>query len=157
MGKPTSRLICIYCNYSNLCIKATYQRILIHTHQGNRLILLPLRVPKWHCHDCQRYFHNTKIIADRFHVVRLVNYQFLKIWQQQDPVGRMNRGLLCLMRRHQWRLALDQYANLMNYLNHYPLLKSLHQAKQRLMKPLLIKGIRAKHAKVMIPRLLTLT
>jgi transposase len=42
----------------------------------------------------RQYFPNAMIVADRFHVVRLVNQHFLKLWQQQDPVGRKNRGLL---------------------------------------------------------------
>jgi hypothetical protein len=33
-------------------------------------------------------------VADRFHVIRLVNQHFLNVWNQQDPVGRKNRGLL---------------------------------------------------------------
>ena len=53
----------------------------------------------------KRYFPNAQIVADRFHVVRLVNHHFLKLWQQQDPEGRKNRGLLGLMRRHHWNLS----------------------------------------------------
>jgi len=64
----------------------------------------------------QRYFPNAKIIADRFHVIRLVNHHFLKTWQQHDPVGRKNRGLLSLMRRHQWNLKFEQKINLNEYL-----------------------------------------
>lgn len=52
----------------------------------------------------RQYFPNAMIVADRFHVVRLVNQHFLKLWQSQDPEGRKNRGLLSLMRRHHWRL-----------------------------------------------------
>ena len=48
----------------------------------------------------KKHFPNAKIVADRFHVIRLINYQFLKVWQFIDPAGRKNRGLLSLMRRH---------------------------------------------------------
>jgi transposase len=44
----------------------------------------------------QHYFPNAKIVADRFHVIRLVNQHFLQVWNQQDPIGRKNRGLLSL-------------------------------------------------------------
>ena len=37
------------------------------------------------------YFPNAQIVADRFHVVRLVNHHVLKVWQQQDPEGCKNR------------------------------------------------------------------
>nr|WP_198171762.1 hypothetical protein [Pseudohalioglobus lutimaris] len=40
-------------------------------------------------------------MADRFHVVRLINQHFLKIWQQHALEGRKNGGLISLMRRHQ--------------------------------------------------------
>jgi transposase len=40
----------------------------------------------------RRYFPNAIIVADRFHVVRLINQHFLKVWRQHDPEGRKNRG-----------------------------------------------------------------
>ena len=62
----------------------------------------------------------------------LINQHFLKVWQQHDPpVGRKNRGLISLMRRHQWHLNDDQHANLMHYLAGYPVLQQLYVAKQR--------------------------
>ena len=104
----------------------------------------------------QKYFPNAKIIADRFHVIRLVNHHFLKLWQQHDAVGKKNRGLLSLIRRHEWKLAPEQRINLYQYLEQYPVLKAIYHAKQRLNSLLLIKTIRAKHARKMIPKLLEL-
>ncbi len=104
----------------------------------------------------RQYFPNAKIVADRFHVVRLVNHHFLKLWQQQDPVGRKDRGLLSLMRRHHWKLAPEQQVNLARYLSRYPVLEALYAAKQQLMRLLLIKKIRAKHARHYLPKLVAL-
>ena len=104
----------------------------------------------------QRYFPNAKIIADRFHVIRLVNHHFLKMWQQHDPVGRKNRGLLSLMRRHQWNLKFEQKINLNEYLEQYPVLKAMYEAKQKLNSILLTKNIRAKGARELIPKLMDL-
>lgn len=50
------------------------------------------------------YFPNARIVTDRFHVIRLVNFAFLKSWQQLDPKGKYSSGLLSLMRRHAWHL-----------------------------------------------------
>ena len=47
----------------------------------------------------RKYFPNALIVADRFHVIRWVNHQFLAAWKQLDPMGRKNRGLLSLMRK----------------------------------------------------------
>lgn len=91
-----------------------------------------------------------------FHVIRLVNQHFLNLWKQQDPVGRMNRGLLSLMRRHQWNLTVDQRHNLARYLEPFPVLKSLYLAKQRLNKLLRLKNLTAKHARKFLARLLNL-
>ncbi len=48
------------------------------------------------------YFPKAMIVADRFHVVRLANHHFLKTWTQLDEIARKNRGLLHLMRMHEW-------------------------------------------------------
>jgi transposase len=104
----------------------------------------------------RKYFPNAQIVADRFHVVRLVNQHFLKLWQQQDPVGRKHRGLLSLMRRHQWNLTSEQQERLAQYLEAFPALKALYLAKQRLMHFLLLKTLNAKRAKRMLPRFLAL-
>ena len=104
----------------------------------------------------QKYFPNAKIVADRFHVIRLVNHHFLNLWKQQDPVGRMNRGLLSLMRRHQWNLSQEQRDNLARYLEPFPVLKALYFAKQRLNKLLRLKNLTARHAQRFLGRLLKL-
>ncbi|WP_235036467.1 ISL3 family transposase, partial [Zhongshania aliphaticivorans] len=104
----------------------------------------------------RRYFPSATIVADRFHVVRLINQHFLKVWQQHDPEGRKNRGLISLMRRHQWNLSDEQHANLMNYLATYPVLQALYVAKQRLIRFVLLKTLARKRAKAKLPAFMAL-
>jgi transposase len=104
----------------------------------------------------RRYFPNATIVADRFHVVRLINQHFLKVWQQHDPEGRKNRGLLSLMRRHQWHLKDEQHANLMTYLADYPVLQALYEAKQKLVGFMLLKTVTAHRMKAKLPGYLEL-
>lgn len=104
----------------------------------------------------RRYFPEATIVADRFHVVRLINQHFLKLWQQHDPEGRKNRGLISLMRRHQWRLKDEQQANLMHYLEGYPVLQKLYVAKQRLVRFMLLKTLTGRRARKKLPRYLEL-
>jgi transposase len=104
----------------------------------------------------RRYFPNATIVADRFHVIRLVNQHFLKVWQQHDPEGRRNRGLLSLMRRHEWRLSSEQRDNLGLYLDDFPVLKVMYAAKQQLNQLLLLKTLTRKRAKRSLPKLLAL-
>lgn len=88
----------------------------------------------------KKHFPGAVIVADRFHVIRLVNQYFLKAWQQLDPIGRKNRGLLSLMRRHEWKMRVDQRANLEKYLAASPVIKEIYEFKQRLVQILLLKG-----------------
>ena len=104
----------------------------------------------------RRYFPKAMIVADRFHVVRLINQHFMKVWQQHDPEGRKNRGLISLMRRHQWRLRDEQHRNLMNYLADYPVLQALYVAKQKLNRFMLLKTLTARRAKSKLPKYLEL-
>ena len=88
----------------------------------------------------RKYFPQARIVADRFHVIRLVNHHFLACWKQIDPVGSRHRGLVSLMRRHRSRLkSEEQAANLMAYLDERPGLKAIYDFKQRLCELLLQK------------------
>ncbi len=56
----------------------------------------------------RKHFPNAVIVADRFHVIRLVNQHFLALWRQLDPAGTKNRSLLSQMRRHAANLSEAQ-------------------------------------------------
>jgi transposase len=99
----------------------------------------------------EKHFPNAKVVSDRFHVIRLVNHHFLKVWQDIDPAGRKNRGLLSLMRRHRWNLTIDQRDNLYRYLNNFPGLKAIYDFKQDLARLLLKKKCNADKARQLIP------
>lgn len=104
----------------------------------------------------RKYFPNAVIVADRFHVIRLVNQHFLKLWQDCDPEGRRNRGLLSLMRRHHWKLSSVQKERLHGYLRQSPVLQALYFAKQQLNGFMVLRTLTARRAGKMIPRLLRL-
>ena len=57
-ARPTTRPRCIYCRHRFVKIKATYQRTLKHTRQGNQLLTLYLKSPKYYCPQCHRYFRH---------------------------------------------------------------------------------------------------
>jgi transposase len=80
----------------------------------------------------KKYFPKAKIVADRFHVVRLIGFQFLKAWKQFDPAGRGNRGLLSLMRRHEDNLKPEQKIKLEKYFEQFPVLRILWKFKHEL-------------------------
>ena len=96
-----------------------------------------------------KYFPNALIVADRFHVIRLVNHHFLKAWQLLDPAGRKNRGLLSLMRRHEKNLKPEQKINLEKYLAINPVLKEIYDFKQKLC---VLLGLKSKNKAALRPR-----
>ena len=77
---------------------------------------------------------------------RIARQHFFKAWQQHDPEGRKNRGLLSLMRRHEWHLSSEQRGRLNDYLSQYPVLDAIYDAKQHLASYLLLKTLNAKRA-----------
>jgi transposase len=87
----------------------------------------------------RKHFPNAKIVADRFHVIRLINHHFLACWKEIDPIGSKHRGLLSLMRRHRHNLRPDQKRKLEAYFDQFPALREIYRFKQRLCYLLLKK------------------
>jgi len=102
----------------------------------------------------RKHFPNARIVADRFHVIRLVNHHFLACWREIDPLASRNRGLLSLMRRHRHNLKPDQRVRLAAYLDRYPLLKVIYRAKQALCDLLLKKHRTRQQCARLAPRLI---
>jgi len=102
----------------------------------------------------KRYFPNALIVADRFHVIRLINHHFLACWRELDPEASKNRGLVSLMRRHRHKLTPEQKFKLMAYLDEQPVLKLIYRFKQFLCYLLLKKHRNRKMCERLAPRLL---
>ena len=102
----------------------------------------------------RKHFPNARIVADRFHVIRLINHHFLACWRDLDPRASRNRGLLSLMRRHRHKLTPDQQTRLLAYLAEHPVLELIYRFKQRLCYLLLKKHRTRKQCEQLAPRLL---
>jgi transposase len=101
----------------------------------------------------RKHFPNALIVADRFHVIRLINHHFLSCWRDLDTVGSKNRGLVSLMRRHRHRLQPAQAEKLAAYLAERPALNLIYRFKQKLCYLLLKKHRTRKQCEALIPRL----
>ena len=101
-----------------------------------------------------KHFPQARIVADRFHVIRLINYHFLACWRELDPRASKNRGLMSLMRRHRHHLRPEQKIKLQTYLQTQPVLDRIYRFKQYLCYLLLKKHRTRKQCQVLIPRLL---
>lgn len=102
----------------------------------------------------RKHFPNAVIVADRFHVIRVVNHHFLAFWREIDPVGARHRGLLSLLRRHQHNLTAEQRIRLAAYLAGFPALELIYRFKQRLCHLLLKKHNTRKQCQSLAPRFL---
>jgi transposase len=87
----------------------------------------------------RKHFPKAKIVADRFHVIRLITHHFLACWREIDPAGSKHRGLLSLMRRHRHNLKPEQKLKLEAYWEQFPVLREIYRFKQRLCYLLLKK------------------
>lgn len=121
----------------------------LHGKDNTRVVLMDLS--NTYRSIVKKYFKNAVIVADRFHVVRLINHHFMSVWRRLDESGKYNRGLLSLMRRHQWNLRPEQKIRLDSYLKSIPGLKPLYDFKQRLNKLMGLKHLNAKKARKFIP------
>jgi transposase len=102
----------------------------------------------------RKHFPNARIVADRFHVIRLINQHFMASWRQLDPGGSKNRGLMSLMRRHRHNLSPEQQVRLAAYLSLHPVLEAIYRFKQRLCYLLLKKHRTRKQCEQLAPRFL---
>ena len=102
----------------------------------------------------KKYFPKARIVADRFHVIRLTNHHFLACWKEIDPVASRNRGLVSLMRRHRRHLQPQQKLKLQAYLTAQPALEPIYRFQQHLCYLLLKKHRTRKQCAALIPHLL---
>lgn len=102
-----------------------------------------------------KYFKNAIVVADRFHVVRLINHHFLKTWSLLDSEGRKSKGLISMMRRHEWsKFNPKSKERLMKYLEEKPAIKAVYEFKQELMKLVLSRVHSRKEALPLVERFL---
>jgi transposase len=64
----------------------------------------------------QKHFPNARIVAARFHVVRVVMQHFSRLWHIISPEIKWRRGLGKLFRMHSWNLNDKQSEKLGDYL-----------------------------------------
>jgi transposase len=102
----------------------------------------------------RKHFPQARIVADRFHVIRIVNHHFLACWKELDPVGSRHRGLVSLLRRHRHNLKPEQHLRLSAYLKQNPVMELVYRFKQKLCYLLMEKSLNQKKCRELAPRLL---
>lgn len=104
----------------------------------------------------RRAFPRAQIVADRYHVINLVNRHFYRFWRALDPEAAKNRFLSSLMRYHEWNLKPENKAKLRAYLATHELVEELYDFKQQLTSLLLTRVHNTQQAKRAIAEFLRL-
>lgn len=99
----------------------------------------------------RKYFPNAKIVADRFHVVRLMLHQCMQTYQEIEPTMKHQRGILRVLRSHPDKLSEKNLKKRDAYLEAHPAIKAIYQFKRQLHRLLMKKTMQAKRCKRVIP------
>jgi len=99
----------------------------------------------------KRYFPNAKIVADRFHVIRLMLHQCMQTYQEIDPKMKNQRGLLAALRTNPGNLTTERLKRRDEYLKQHPAIQSIYQFKRKLHHVLMKKTMKARQCKKVIP------
>lgn len=97
------------------------------------------------------WFPNAQIVADRFHVIRLVNHSMMQTYQQVDPAIKYQRGLLNVLRKNPCNLSEGQKEKRNHYFKEQPIVEAIYHFKQRLHELLMYKHRKRKQCKKLIP------
>ena len=87
----------------------------------------------------KRWFPRARIVADRFHAVRVVGMHLMRVARQLCPDLGWNRAWLGLLRSRAHRLNPDQRQNLEKLFVLHPALQGVYELKERLFSLLCLK------------------
>ncbi|MGA1564553.1 MAG: ISL3 family transposase, partial [Pontimonas sp.] len=104
----------------------------------------------------RKHFPNAKIVADRFHVIRVIQQHFMDLVRSIAPQVKNHRGYLAALRSHPDKLFPGQKATLQRLFSQHPALQPLYEQMQRTNQLMRTKHINARQARKLIPQLLSL-
>ena len=88
----------------------------------------------------KRWFPRARIVADRFHAVRVAGLHLMRVARQLCPDLGWNRAWLGLLRSRAHRLNPDQRKNLEMLFARHPALQGVYELKERLFTLLCMKN-----------------
>jgi transposase len=102
-----------------------------------RVVCIDLSSP--YRHLIRSAFPNAKIVADRFHVVRLIIHHFMELARQIAPAIKNQRSYLGALRKRTEHLSAIDSQRLGALFNAYPTLEPLYEMMHRLRRIMNIK------------------
>ncbi|HHL3494059.1 TPA: transposase, partial [Legionella pneumophila] len=102
----------------------------------------------------KKHFPNAKIVADRFHVIRLLQHQCMMTYRELSDKVKSNRGILSVLRTKPERLTSKQLAKRDQFLAENPAIDAIYQFQQELHQLLMHKAMTQNWCRKTIPRFL---
>jgi transposase len=102
----------------------------------------------------KRWFPNARIVADRFHVVRVLLTHFMDLCRQIAPVLKSHRGHLALLRTAPERLSAGQLQRLQELFDQHPALALFHERMHALRRLFNVKNRTKRQCRPLISKLL---
>lgn len=99
----------------------------------------------------RRYFPQAKIVADRFHVIRLMLHQCMQTYQDIDPTIKYQRGLLAALRTNPENLTVKGLHKRDEYLKQQPAIDAIYRFKRLLHRLLMKKTVQRRRCRRLIP------
>lgn len=102
----------------------------------------------------KKYFPNAKIVADRFHVIRLLQHQCMMTYRELSSKVKSNRGILALLRTRPDNLSPHKLQKRDAFLAENPAIDAIYQFQQQLHQLLLNKAMNQHWCRKHIPKFL---
>lgn len=138
--------------YSEQTLKTYLQQL----PDKNRVKVVCIDLSSRYRYLIRQHFPNAMIVADRFHVIRLLYHLFLKTYQAIDPKIKYHRGLLAALRTKTANLNTQRLQKRNDYFKQQPAIEALYRFKHQLYGLLMLKTRKAKQCKHVIPLFLDL-
>ncbi|KTD61975.1 TnpA transposase [Legionella santicrucis] len=102
----------------------------------------------------KKYFPNAMIVADRFHVIRLIQYQCIMTYRELSHEIKNNRGILALLRTRPNNLSEENKVKRDVFLNQNPAIEAIYQFQQELHSLLMKRALTQRACRKVIPTFL---
>ena len=104
----------------------------------------------------KQYFPHARIVADRFHVIRLIQHHFMDLCRQIAPSIKQHRGYLAALRKHPERLTDLERSRLDHLFLSHPALRAIYDQLQRVCQLMRKKHQQAIHCRPLAERFIQL-
>ncbi len=102
----------------------------------------------------KKHFPNAKIVADRFHVIRLIQQQCMVTYRELSDKVKSNRGILGFLRTKPENLSTKQKTKRDQFFSENPAIKAIYDFQQQLQQLLMHRAMNKGWCSKNIPRFL---